>query len=149
MNKQFDIPAPLEPGQPVRWNEDGTVRYFNPPWHAAPSHNLNVEYFDAIREGIISDEAHMDADKVSSILTSFDQQRLTNSQRVFTPLSKKEKATSIQSYWRSTGKRFRATHNSTAAAKRKAEQISNRRRGRKRQVRDFWALDSTGLTVLD
>lgn len=43
----------------------------------------------------------------------------------------------IVSYWRSTGKRFKATHNPVAAAKRKTDQITNRRRGRKRQVRDL------------
>lgn len=65
MNKQFDIPAPLERGQPVRWNKDQTVRFFNPPWEQAPTHPLNVLYLDAVHDGLIADEAHMDEDKVS------------------------------------------------------------------------------------
>lgn len=70
MNKQFDIPAPLECGQPVRWNKDRTVRYFNPQWAEAPTHPINVAYFDAVHDGLIGDEEHMDEDKVSGTYCS-------------------------------------------------------------------------------
>lgn len=64
MNKQFIIPVPLAAGDPIRRNDDQTVRYFNPPWEAKINDPRNVEYFEAVHDSLVTDESHMDDEKV-------------------------------------------------------------------------------------
>lgn len=70
MNKQFTIPMPLAPGASVRWNEDKTVRYFNPLWESKINDPNNVEFLETIDKSLMTDELHKDPDKVSMFVHS-------------------------------------------------------------------------------
>lgn len=64
MNKQFVIPAPLAAGAPIRMSDDRTIRYFNPVWEGKINDSRNVEYFEAVHDSLMTDESHMDDNKV-------------------------------------------------------------------------------------
>lgn len=62
---------------------------------------------------------------------------ITRIKRVFSPLPKKERMDVIRSYWKSTAKRYKASQHLAAAARRKQDNVTGRRRGRKKQVTTF------------